>query len=97
MMGDVAYLPSTYLEVMAMGKTTIKKHDLRREIAEYVLNCSIDELVGILSAFEEDDKLPTFFGCKQCKEMFGDCLSESSLTDSCKERILKYEEMRDRK
>lgn len=80
-----------------MGKTMIKEHDLRREIAEYVLNCSMNELVGILSAFEEDDELPTFFGCKQCRKMFGECLDDEVSLELCKERILKYEETRDRK
>lgn len=80
-----------------MGKPAVKKHDLRREIAEYILNCSTNNLIGILSAFENDDALPTFFGCKQCEEMFGECLDNDVSLEVCKERILKYEEMRDRK
>lgn len=76
-----------------MSKRIVRNHDLRREIAEYVLNCSEDELFNVICALETDNTIPKFFSCEKCKELFGSCPNTS--TKVCKSRILKYEEMRD--
>lgn len=77
-----------------MSRHIVRNHDLRREIFEYVLNCSDDELFIILCTLEMEDTIPKFFSCGNCKELFGDC-PEGNGTEVCKSRILKYEEMRD--
>lgn len=77
-----------------MGKRIIRNHNLRREIADFVLNSSIDELLTLLCAMELENRLPNFFGCDRCKELFGDC-PEDCTTEPCKDRMLKYDEMRD--
>lgn len=76
-----------------MSKRVVRNHNLRREIAEYILNCSDDELLDVLYALEKDSISPKFFSCEKCKELFGHC--DKSGVELCKSRILKYEEMRD--
>lgn len=76
-----------------MSKSVVRNHNLRREIAEYILNCSDDELFNAICTLEMGDTIPKFFSCERCKELFGVC--PESGTEVCKSRILKYEEMRD--
>lgn len=76
-----------------MSKRVVRNHNLRREIAEYILNCSDDELLKVLCNLEMDNTIPEFFSCEKCKELFGVC--PESGTEICKNRILRYEEMRD--
>lgn len=73
-----------------MGKTIVRNHDLRREIAEYILNCSMEQLVQVLRALETENNIPKFFSCERCINIFGGCGEKN-----CESRILKYEEMRD--
>lgn len=71
----------------------INKNNIRRDIAEFVLNCSTDELFAVLCALESDDTIPEFFSCDKCKELFGECTAEETpLTELCKNHMLKYEE-----
>ena len=77
-----------------MSTKITRNHNLRREIAEFVLECSMDELLALVCAIETEPKLPKFFGCDKCKSLFGECPNELT-TEPCKNRILKYEEMRD--
>lgn len=81
-----------------MSKSVVRNHNLRREIAEYILNCSDDELLEVISTLEMASSIPYFFSCEKCQELFGEC-DESSLsgaiTGGCIDKIHKYEEMRD--
>lgn len=77
-----------------MSRRVVRNHDLRREIAEYVLNCSDDELFNVIYTLEKCKKIPKFFSCEKCEDLFGNC-PEGGGTEICKGRILKYEEMRD--
>lgn len=81
-----------------MSKRVVRNHDLRREIAEYILSCSMDELLAVVCALETDTDIPIFFECDKCKKMFGACpleLDDGATLEVCKSRILQYEEMRD--
>lgn len=77
-----------------MSRRIIRNHDLRREIAEYVLNCSDDELFNVICTLERDRTIPKFFSCEKCEELFGNCIEKSG-TELCKGIISQYEEMRD--
>ncbi len=77
-----------------MSKRVVRNHDLRREIAEYVLNCSDDELFNVIYTLEKGKTIPKFFSCEKCEDLFGNC-PEGGGTEVCKSRIHKYEEMRD--
>lgn len=87
-----------------MSRCVVRNHDLRREIAEYVLNCSDNELFNVICALDGDDTVPKFFSCEKCTELFGKCSEELLNEDmdievygieECIGRIHKYEEMRD--
>ncbi len=81
-----------------MSKRIVRNHNLRREIAEYILSCSMDELLAVVCSLETDPCIPNFFGCDKCKKMFGECpleIDDGATLEVCKGRISQYEEMRD--
>jgi len=74
----------------------IRNHNLRREIAEWVLNSSLDELLDLLVALDGAKGIPEFFSCEQCKRLFNLCVdSEDLTTEPCKVCITKYDELRE--
>ncbi len=79
-----------------MGKNIVRNHNLRREIAEYVLSCTDQDLLSIICALEEHTEIPSFFSCEKCRRLFGKCEPERNhYPNECLSKIYKYEEMRD--
>lgn len=54
-----------------MSKRVVRNHDLRREIAEYVLNCSDDELFNVIYTLEKGKTIPKFLAVKNVRIFLG--------------------------
>lgn len=65
--------------------------EVRKNLAEYILNCSTNELMTVLTALESDNEIPNFFSCETCTKHFGKCTLFTKC--DCAERLEKYEKM----
>lgn len=66
---------------------------VRRELAEYILNCSYKDLSRFICALETDNSIPNPFSCDVCKNAFGNCLCDDNSTKCCETRLEQYDNL----